>query len=97
MKGFRYVEDAATLALDAEKCNGCKVCETVCPHGVLAVEDRKARIADFGACMECGACALNCEAGALSVRPGVGCAGGIIQGWWNGLRGKSDGSAACCG
>jgi NAD-dependent dihydropyrimidine dehydrogenase PreA subunit len=97
MKGFRYLEDATTLSLDTAKCTGCKVCEAVCPHAVLAVEDRKARIADLGACMECGACALNCEAGALSVRPGVGCAAGIIQGWWNGVRGKGDGSAACCG
>lgn len=96
MKGFRYVEGTATLALDAAKCNGCKACETVCPHGVLAVRDRKARVVDLDACMECGACALNCERWALSVRSGVGCAAAVIGGWWNGLRGKDD-SAACCG
>lgn len=97
MKGFRYVEDVATLRLEADKCIGCRMCEKVCPHAVVSVEAGKARIADLGACIECGACAMNCSTGALSVRPGVGCAAGIIAGWWQGLTGKDDAGAACCG
>jgi ferredoxin len=83
MRGYRYVPGVATLALDAEKCNGCRMCETVCPHGVLRVEDRKARIVDLDACMECGACVMNCAEGALDVDAGVGCAAAIIASWFN--------------
>jgi NAD-dependent dihydropyrimidine dehydrogenase PreA subunit len=81
MKGYRYLPGVATLALDVDACNGCKMCEQVCPHHVLAVEDRKARVADLDACMECGACVMNCPQNALTVRPGVGCAAAIIGSW----------------
>ncbi|MHB0976301.1 MAG: mercury methylation ferredoxin HgcB [Candidatus Aquicultorales bacterium] len=94
MKGFRYLPNVSTLELEADTCNGCTMCETVCPHAVLAVEDRKARIVDFDACIECGACALNCETGALSVRPGVGCASAVISSWFH-RNGKQQ-TEACC-
>jgi ferredoxin len=82
MKRFRYLPDIATLKLDASACTGCRMCETVCPHRVIAVEDRTAHIVDLDACMECGACAMNCPAGALSVNAGVGCASAIIGSWF---------------
>jgi len=88
-----------TLALDAEKCVGCGMCVEVCPHGVFAVQDRRASIVDRDACMECGACARNCPAEAVSVESGVGCATGIIIGALRGTEPAcdcSDGSA-CCG
>ena len=81
MQGMRYLEEAVTLELDAEKCNGCRVCTIVCPHGVFEMRDKRAFLADRGACMECGACALNCAMGAISVTPGVGCAEAIIHSW----------------
>lgn len=82
MQGFRYLETAVTLELDAEKCSGCRVCTIVCPHGVFAMGgDKRAYLADRGACMECGACALNCAWDAISVKPGVGCAEAIIHSW----------------
>ena len=77
---FRYLENVATLELDIEKCIGCGMCETVCPHRVFAVADGRARILDRDLCMECGACATNCPADAIAVRSGVGCAAGIIRG-----------------
>ena len=107
MKTLRYLEDSVTLELDAEKCNGCRVCTVVCPHGVFAMADKRAVIADRGACMECGACALNCSAGAISVTPGVGCASAIIRGWLTGTEpscgcsgapaGAGASAGACCG
>lgn len=67
----------------------------VCPHGVLAVKDKKASVVDLDGCMECGACSNNCPVQAVTVTPGVGCAAYIIQTW---LKGKDSGSirSACC-
>lgn len=77
---MRYLAGVVTLEYDAEKCNGCRLCVTVCPHGVLGFENKKAFLADRDACMECGACAINCPEDAISVRAGVGCASAIIVG-----------------
>ena len=99
MAGLRYLPNVVTLELNPEKCGGCGICITVCPHGVICMDDRKVRIADRDACMECGACARNCPTDALSVTAGVGCATAIIRG---ALRrtapacGCSDNSP-CCG
>ncbi len=84
MAELRYLPNVVSLSLDDQKCTGCGMCATVCPHAVFNavfnVDDRKARIVDRDACMECGACALNCPAGALSVQSGVGCAAAMIAG-----------------
>ncbi len=85
-----YLRDVVTLELDVERCSGCGVCVTVCPHAVLAANGRSARIIDRDACMECGACATNCATGAISVRAGVGCAAAVI----NAALGRTD--ACCC-
>ncbi len=90
MINLRYLPDVATLQLDQNLCDGCKMCTEVCPHAVFAVENKKARIVDLDACMECGACAQNCEPRAISVNPGVGCAAAIIYG---ALKGSD---AVCC-
>ena len=81
MQGLRYLPGVVTLQLDESRCNGCGVCETVCPHAVFRVGGRQARIVDRDACIECGACALNCPVAAISVHAGVGCAAAIIRGW----------------
>ncbi len=72
MKNLRYLSNVTTLSLDSEKCIGCGICKTVCPHAIFEMEDKKAVITDLDACMECGACELNCPSKALSVKPGVG-------------------------
>lgn len=83
---LRYIEGVATLALDSEKCNGCRACGSVCPHGVFEFADGKAHIVDLDACMECGACQMNCAQQAISLSPGVGCAAAIINGWITGTE-----------
>ena len=95
MRSLRYLEDVVTLSLNADACVGCGMCTLVCPHGVLAMEGRKAAIVDLDGCMECGACATNCPGEALTVTPGVGCASYIIQVWLKGKENASCGGPCC--
>lgn len=95
MKGFTYLQNVATLALDREACNGCGRCLEVCPHQVLRLAEGRAGIADFDACMECGACALNCPASAIRVDAGVGCAAGLIKEWLRERKLPESGGACC--
>ena len=95
MRSLRYLEDVVTLSLNADACVGCGMCTLVCPHGVLAMEGRKAAIVDLDGCMECGACSKNCPGEALTVTPGVGCASYIIQVWLKGKENASCGGACC--
>ena len=81
MDNFRYLSGVSTLELVDKSCTGCGMCEMVCPHGVLFVQDHKAKIIDHDGCMECGACVTNCPTNAIKVTPGVGCAAYIIQTW----------------
>ncbi|MCP4346216.1 MAG: 4Fe-4S dicluster domain-containing protein [Desulfobacterales bacterium] len=90
MTQFIYLKDVVTLYLDIEKCVGCGMCIIVCPHDVLAMNDRHVRIKNRDACMECGACARNCPADAVTVQTGVGCAAAVI----NSALGRD--SSSCC-
>ncbi len=93
MKGQIYLRDVVTLGLDADKCIGCGLCVTVCPHRVLAMKGDKAFVVERDACMECGACSGNCPVEAISVESGVGCAVAIFKGMLNGGKRNRD---TCC-
>lgn len=98
MSGMRYLSNVVTLVLDDLKCKGCGLCAVVCPHGVFALEQRKARIIDRDACMECGACAKNCASEAITVSAGVGCVVAIIRGALAGSAPGCDcGGSSCFG
>jgi NAD-dependent dihydropyrimidine dehydrogenase PreA subunit len=100
MNGLTYLSNVVTLKLDRQKCNGCKMCVIVCPHEVFVINDRKAYIQHKDLCMECGACEKNCPEGAISVRSGVGCAAGVINGLIRGTEPSCDCSgpnkSSCC-
>ncbi|MFH0895588.1 MAG: mercury methylation ferredoxin HgcB [Bacteroidota bacterium] len=90
MSGFVYIKNVVTLQLNREKCNGCMMCVTVCPHAVFELKDKKAFISQKDLCMECGACAKNCPEDAIEVKSGVGCAAGIINGILRGTEPSCD-------
>jgi len=98
MTGLRYLKNVITLQYNSEKCNGCTVCTIVCPHAVFTMKEKKSFIRNKDFCMECGACAINCPTGAITVRSGVGCAAGIINGLLRGTEPACDcsGSGSCC-
>ena len=83
---MKYLKNVATLQLDSEKCTGCGMCLTVCPHQVFEMQGKKAAVADLDACMECGACARNCAFSAITVEEGVGCAAAVIIGFFTGTE-----------
>ena len=92
--GFKYLKGVAALKLDRDKCIGCGMCGTVCPHAVFTISDNKARINDIDLCMECGACSMNCPVSAITERKGVGCAYAVLMGM---LGGNKDGEGPSCG
>ena len=99
MTGLTYLKDVITLRLDSELCNGCTMCTIVCPHEVFIMKEKKSLIQHKDLCMECGACAMNCPTGAITVRSGVGCAAGIINGLIRGTEPTCDCSgsnSSCC-
>ena len=91
MNHLIYLKDVVTLKLEQEKCVGCGVCLSVCPHAVWSLTNGKIEIANRDACMECGACARNCPTEALNVHSGVGCAVAVI----NSMLGRKK-SSCCC-
>ena len=97
MEKFRYIDGAAILKYDREKCVGCGTCETVCPHRVFTINSKKAKVVDYNGCMECGACAKNCPVDAIYVNPddGCGCAAYIINSWISKVRGKTVNVCGC--
>jgi len=99
MNRLVYLKNVVTLELDQQKCNGCKMCTIVCPHEVFVIKDRKAFLKNKDHCMECGACEMNCPEGAITVKSGVGCAAGIINGLLRGTEPSCDCSTTknnCC-
>jgi ferredoxin len=95
---MQYLKNVVTLKLNTQLCTGCGMCQIVCPHAIFQISMGKARITDIDNCMECGACAKNCKFGAISVKSGVGCAAGILNGILNGTEpscGCGD-TAVCC-
>ncbi len=99
MSGLIYLADVVELELDVTRCNGCRMCLNVCPHAVFGFRDKRAFIQRKDHCMECGACAMNCAQNAITVRSGVGCAAGILNGLIRGTEPSCDcdgGSGGCC-
>ena len=52
--------------VDADKCNGCNICESVCPVLAITRENRKAVVED-PRCSGCGACEQRCPTYAMTM------------------------------
>ena len=71
------VDDASeaqfgVVAIDLDKCNGCKMCTIICPGNVLEVygpkHDKKARIKEgLSLCLSCDNCHAICEHDAITI------------------------------
>jgi Fe-S-cluster-containing hydrogenase component 2 len=61
---MKFVKFLATI--DAVKCNGDRLCESICPTGAIRVEDKTA-IVDANLCRACRKCFDVCRQGAVAM------------------------------
>ncbi len=67
------------ILINEDLCGGCGVCKMVCPHQVIELNSKKAKLVKEENCIECGACQLNCQDFAIVVTKGTGCLLAIIK------------------
>ncbi len=80
MKRIPVVDDEndaqyGVVAIDLDKCTGCKMCTLICPSNVLGMfgkkREQRAEVKDgLAMCLACDNCHAICESGAISVVKG---------------------------
>jgi len=61
--------DPAIAEIDPELCQGCRLCEKLCPYGALSFDEEKGIMSiESAKCHGCGTCVSACPAGAMSQR-----------------------------
>ena len=65
---------AGKIVIDAERCKGCQLCLTVCPHNCIKISDKlnskgylPAEFTRPDACTGCTSCAIICPDVAIEV------------------------------
>ena len=51
--------------IDADKCNGCRLCAKDCAAGAIAGEKKKPHVIDMDKCIKCGKCITVCTVEAV--------------------------------
>ncbi|MCL2408865.1 MAG: CoB--CoM heterodisulfide reductase iron-sulfur subunit A family protein [Oscillospiraceae bacterium] len=75
----KLMSNPCTAKPDELYCNGCSVCENVCPYGAISYEDcevndhgvrevRRVAQVNKALCQGCGACAVTCPSGAMDLQ-----------------------------
>lgn len=68
-----YTRMACKIIVDAERCKGCTLCVTVCPHNVISISDKANSKGYFPAqatgadCTGCASCAIVCPDCAIEI------------------------------
>jgi len=61
--------EAATSVVDAERCSGCRLCNTLCPYSAITFDaERGVSAVNDALCKGCGTCAAACPSGAIEAR-----------------------------
>ncbi len=60
--------EAITSIIDAEACNMCGLCASVCPYGAINWHKKEKATVVEAACAGCGACGATCTFGAITMR-----------------------------
>ena len=75
----KLLTNPCTAKSDELLCNGCSVCENVCPYGAISYEDkeindhgiremRRVAFVNNALCQGCGACTVTCPSGAMDLQ-----------------------------
>jgi heterodisulfide reductase subunit A len=61
--------EAATAEIDAERCSGCRICNSLCPYLAIKFdEDKKVSVINEALCKGCGTCVAACPSGAIAAK-----------------------------
>jgi heterodisulfide reductase subunit A len=52
--------------VNEDKCDGCKVCVSVCPYNAISINDREKSEVNPALCKGCGTCTATCPTGAIT-------------------------------
>ena len=75
----KLLTNPCTAESDTLLCNGCSVCQNVCPYGAIGYEDkevndhgiretRRVAVVNSALCQGCGACTVACPSGAMDLK-----------------------------
>lgn len=67
LNGGLISKEVMSVQVLDELCDGCRLCQEVCPYGRITVKDKKAVVDDL-TCSGCGSCAAACPRGAILPR-----------------------------